>query len=170
MRAGAGGEVLAARDLSFTRGERALLDGASFVVDDGERVALLGRNGAGKSTLLAILAGALVPDGGVVERGRGQRVGASRKAADKPPPDSADARIRTKRKRSYREERELANMEGTLMEKEARRDEVRALLESPDAYRDADRARSLTAELAALDAEIEALYARWQELSDLAPM
>lgn len=38
----------------------------SFSVDDGERVALLGRNGAGKTTLLRILAGVLDPSAGEV--------------------------------------------------------------------------------------------------------
>jgi ABC-type multidrug transport system ATPase subunit len=41
----------------------------------GESLALVGPNGAGKSTLLAILAGALDPDEGVVERRDGLRIG-----------------------------------------------------------------------------------------------
>jgi ABC-2 type transport system ATP-binding protein len=41
----------------------------------GETLALVGPNGAGKSTLLAILAGALEPGEGVVERRDGLRVG-----------------------------------------------------------------------------------------------
>ncbi|MBI1945036.1 MAG: ABC-F family ATP-binding cassette domain-containing protein [Deltaproteobacteria bacterium] len=67
--------MLAARDLSFAFADRRLLDGASLTVDDGERVALVGRNGTGKSTLLAMLAGSLPPDAGLVERGRGQALG-----------------------------------------------------------------------------------------------
>ena len=38
-------------------GHVALLDAAEFQIDQGERVALIGRNGTGKSSLLAILAG-----------------------------------------------------------------------------------------------------------------
>ncbi len=68
-------DMLAVRNLSFAHDARKLFDDASLTVDDGQRVALLGRNGAGKSTLLSILAGALEPDDGVVERGRGQTVG-----------------------------------------------------------------------------------------------
>jgi ATP-binding cassette subfamily F protein uup len=51
-----------------------LLDGATFQVDPGERVCLIGRNGAGKSTLLKIAEGSVVPDGGVVWRQPGLRV------------------------------------------------------------------------------------------------
>ncbi len=41
----------------------------------GDRLVVTGPNGAGKSTLLAVLAGALVPAGGTVVRGRDVRVG-----------------------------------------------------------------------------------------------
>src|ERR1043165_6360061 len=68
-------DMLAVRNLAFAPAERKLMDNASLTVDDGQKVALLGKNGAGKSTLLTILAGTLAPDDGLVERGRGQSVG-----------------------------------------------------------------------------------------------
>src|SRR5512142_1109411 len=40
------------------------VDGISFRIDPGERVAFIGPNGAGKSTTLKILAGILSPSGG----------------------------------------------------------------------------------------------------------
>ncbi len=45
------------------------LSGLSMRIEEGERVALLGRNGAGKTTLLLHLIGLLEPDGGQVEVG-----------------------------------------------------------------------------------------------------
>ncbi len=50
-----------------------LLDGAAFSLDDGERVALIGRNGAGKSSLLKILAGLERADDGTLQAQQGTR-------------------------------------------------------------------------------------------------
>ena len=45
-------------------GKRRVLDGISFSVGMGERMAILGRNGAGKSTLIKILSGLQRPTSG----------------------------------------------------------------------------------------------------------
>lgn len=50
-------------------GLRRVLDGISFRVGHGERMAVLGRNGAGKSTLIKILAGVQTPTSGSITRG-----------------------------------------------------------------------------------------------------
>ena len=48
-------------------GDRVILEEASFSVDDGERVCLLGRNGAGKSSTLKLIMGQLEPDSGEID-------------------------------------------------------------------------------------------------------
>lgn len=50
-------------------GVRRVLDGISFRVGPGDRMAILGRNGAGKSTLIQILSGLQRPTSGHIERG-----------------------------------------------------------------------------------------------------
>ena len=60
--------------LTIAFGAEKLLDGASFQLDAGERVCLIGRNGAGKTTLLRLLAGEIQPDGGELWRQPGLRV------------------------------------------------------------------------------------------------
>ena len=50
-------------------GAKRVLDGVSFSISKGEKLAVLGRNGAGKSTLVRILAGIEHPTSGSVTRG-----------------------------------------------------------------------------------------------------
>lgn len=54
------------RDVQLEFGGPALLDGANFNLERGERVCLIGRNGEGKSTLLKLIEGSLLPDAGEV--------------------------------------------------------------------------------------------------------
>ncbi len=63
-----------AHDLHLSLGGPALLDGADFAVDAGDRVCLVGRNGVGKSSLLRLLAGEPPPDSGRVLIQPGSRV------------------------------------------------------------------------------------------------
>ena len=59
---------------SLAFGHHALLDHASFQLDAGERVGLIGRNGAGKSSLLKAIAGTIKLDDGIVWRAPSARV------------------------------------------------------------------------------------------------
>jgi len=54
--------------LELAYGHWPLLDGASLVIEAGERIGLIGRNGTGKSSLLKIIAGINPPDAGEVWR------------------------------------------------------------------------------------------------------
>ena len=52
--------------LAVEFGGTALFSDISFVINEKDRIALMGKNGAGKSTLLKILAGARQPTRGKV--------------------------------------------------------------------------------------------------------
>jgi len=73
--------------VSISFGRHALLQQASFQIEAGERVCLIGRNGAGKSTLLKIVDGEVVPDAGEVWRQPGLAV--ARLSQDLPCDDDA---------------------------------------------------------------------------------
>ena len=63
------------KDVRLAVGDRQLLDGVSMVVEEGQRIGLLGPNGCGKSTLLRILAAVLEPDAGARTERRDLRLG-----------------------------------------------------------------------------------------------
>jgi ABC-type multidrug transport system ATPase subunit len=67
--------LLAARGAGRRFGRTIALEPVELEVWDGDAVALVGPNGAGKSTLLSLLAGALEPSMGHIERRKGVRVG-----------------------------------------------------------------------------------------------
>jgi len=60
--------------LELAYGHCPLLDGASLVIEAGERIGLIGRNGTGKSSLLKIIAGESQPDAGEVWRAPGLKL------------------------------------------------------------------------------------------------
>jgi ATP-binding cassette subfamily F protein uup len=61
--------------VSLAYGSRPLLDQVSLQLEEGERVALIGRNGEGKSSLLRLLLGEIEPDHGTVWRRSGAGIG-----------------------------------------------------------------------------------------------
>ncbi len=65
--------MLEVKDLSLSRGSKVLLEHATFLISQGEKVGLVGVNGAGKTTLLRALHGDHDPDAGKIIRP--QRVG-----------------------------------------------------------------------------------------------
>jgi len=62
--------LISASEISVRYGDRAVLDGTTLGIQEGERLGLVGRNGAGKTTFLRILAGLQAPDMGEVSRQR----------------------------------------------------------------------------------------------------
>src|SRR3954469_1250929 len=66
--------LLGMQDVSIAFGGPPVLDRATFHVERGERVCLLGRNGAGKSTIMRLLDGTMLPDSGDVVRQVGTTV------------------------------------------------------------------------------------------------
>jgi ATP-binding cassette subfamily F protein uup len=64
--------TLANAELAY--GDVPLLDRASFAMDAGERIGLIGRNGTGKSSLLGILAGQVALDDGDLKKNDGLQI------------------------------------------------------------------------------------------------
>lgn len=61
--------MLTLQDISYIHPNKDLLfENIHLAVNDHEKVALIGKNGSGKSTLLQLIAGALMPSGGRIEK------------------------------------------------------------------------------------------------------
>jgi ATP-binding cassette subfamily F protein uup len=57
------------RDISFSYGDRPIIEGFSTMLMRGDKIGIIGPNGAGKTTLLKLLLGKLEPDSGSVKLG-----------------------------------------------------------------------------------------------------
>lgn len=67
--------MISVENLTVEFGVRPLFESVSFVVNDHDRIALVGKNGAGKSTMLKILCGLQCPTSGAVNVPGGATIG-----------------------------------------------------------------------------------------------
>ncbi|MEO6611254.1 MAG: ABC-F family ATP-binding cassette domain-containing protein [Chitinophagaceae bacterium] len=63
------------QNVTFEFGARTIVEDATWHIQPGERIGLIGYNGTGKSTLLKLLVGEYQPSGGTVERSRTTSIG-----------------------------------------------------------------------------------------------
>jgi ATP-binding cassette, subfamily F, member 3 len=68
-------KVISVNKLSIHFTGTYLFDDVSFIINDKDRIGLVGKNGAGKSTLLKILSGETEPESGEIVKTNGQTVG-----------------------------------------------------------------------------------------------
>jgi len=67
--------LLQLSDIALTFGGDPVFDDLSLVIQQGDRLALVGRNGSGKSTLMKVMAGLVEADSGDITAGPGVSVG-----------------------------------------------------------------------------------------------
>src|SRR5690606_24034514 len=75
LRAMARAPLLQLTDISLTFGGNPVFSELNMTVQQGDRLALVGRNGSGKSTLMKVMAGLVEPDSGEVITPAGTQVG-----------------------------------------------------------------------------------------------
>ena len=68
--------MIIANNLEKSFGPQSLFEGVSFLINEGERVGLVGKNGTGKSTLFKMILGHESPDSGTLTTPKGYRIGA----------------------------------------------------------------------------------------------
>ncbi len=133
--------LLTLENIHVTMGDRHLLQGVALVVNEGERIGLLGPNGCGKSTLLRVLANELVPDEGKRAVKRGLRIGYLAQEPPLPTDQTAHAVV-------------VGGIQGRA-EVVARLEEVHVALADPD--NSPDRLEKLLNEQQRLDERLEQL-------------
>lgn len=67
--------MISARNLSIEFGGKTVFDEADFVINDGEKIGLIGRNGSGKSTLFKLILGLIPPSGGMLNVSEYHKIG-----------------------------------------------------------------------------------------------
>lgn len=77
--------LVQAANIAYAHGGNQIFDDLSFVIQERERIALIGDNGSGKSTLFRLLVRDLTPQAGEVTHRRGLRIGYLRQESDLDP-------------------------------------------------------------------------------------
>ncbi|MEJ6645419.1 MAG: ATP-binding cassette domain-containing protein [Akkermansiaceae bacterium] len=67
--------MLAVKNLRVEFGPRVIFKDLTFSIGDTERIAFAGHNGAGKTTLMKCIGGALLPNGGEINKPKHHRIG-----------------------------------------------------------------------------------------------
>ena len=67
--------ILACQKISKSFGGESILNNVNFLINEGEKAAIIGINGAGKTTLLKIITGEYEPDSGEVVFQKGASYG-----------------------------------------------------------------------------------------------
>ncbi|MGI8634464.1 MAG: ABC-F family ATP-binding cassette domain-containing protein, partial [Segetibacter sp.] len=67
--------LLGLQNVTFEFGARVIVSDATWHIQPGDRIGLIGYNGTGKSTLLKVLVGQYSPSAGTVEKGRETTIG-----------------------------------------------------------------------------------------------
>ncbi|MCE9666598.1 ABC-F family ATP-binding cassette domain-containing protein [Myxococcus stipitatus] len=93
---------------------------------------------------------------------------AAKAAPKKEEPAPAPKAARKPGKLSYKDQRELDGMEAAIEAAETRKAELEAQLADPTVYSKSTRVAEVQKDLETTTAEVDRLYARWQELQDLA--
>lgn len=101
-----------------------ILEGVSFLVEEKDKIGLVGLNGAGKSTLLKIIAGKLPYDEGNISLSKGIKIGYLAQDIKSEGFDTVGDALRSTFKEQYLQERELRKLEREMSRPEVYEDKA----------------------------------------------
>ena len=102
--------LVSVKELGHSEGGRSLFEDLTFGIEEGSRIAVVGRNGSGKSTLLDIIAGKREAGDGIVTRNRELRIAFLEQSPEYAPEDCLADFILTGESREIRLIREYESL------------------------------------------------------------
>ncbi len=109
--------VLKAENISKGYGEQLVINNFSLEISIGDKIGVVGNNGSGKTTLLKMLAGAISPDSGMIQKGHQVEIGYfpqnHEDVVDKKIEESLFEWLKKQKKNSY--DQEIRNVLGKML-------------------------------------------------------
>jgi ABC transport system ATP-binding/permease protein len=152
--------------ISLSFGDRPLLDQLSLQLEQGERVALIGRNGEGKSSLLRVILGKAEPDNGGLWLRPGAKIAHLAQDLDLPSGQSV-AQVVTaglqQQEAALAEYQQLATLESSSAEQRRRLDQLHQQLDASDGWQIEQRVDTVASRLGLdLAAAFDSLSGGWR--------
>ena len=152
--------------ISLSFGDRPLLDQVSLQLEEGERLALIGRNGEGKSSLLRVVLNVAEPDTGTLWRRPGARVSYLAQDLDLPSGQSV-AEVLTaglqEQRQALSDYQRLAAAGAATAEQQRRLDALHHVLDASDGWQVEQRVETVASRLGLdLRSSFDSLSGGWR--------
>jgi len=134
--------ILSVSNLAKSFGTDTVLRNVSFLIEEKDKIGLVGLNGAGKTTLLKILAGRMPCDSGSISLSRGISIGYLAQDIGTEGFDTIGDALESVFETQWEQERQLRELEGQMSEPEVYNDEnaLHSLMEKYSALSEAFKA------------------------------
>lgn len=115
--------LISVSNIEKSFGVERILEDVNFLIEERDKIGLIGLNGAGKSTLLKILAGQISSDGGSISQAKGCKIGYLAQGAAFEGYTTIGEALESTFEEQFRQELELRELESKISDPEFYSDE-----------------------------------------------